>query len=103
MDEKRIEQVLEIENQAQALHDAALREADQMPKQADPEGQALIEKARQEAETEARQLVDGAKAEDETKRIISQAEEETRQTEKIAMTNFDRAVTYVLHRVIGKE
>lgn len=103
MDEKRIEQVLEIENQAQAIHEAALREAEQLPKQAEKEAQALLEKGRLEAEEEARQIVSGAQVEVESKRILSQAEENARRTETLALSNLDRGVAYVLRRVIGQE
>jgi V/A-type H+-transporting ATPase subunit G/H len=103
MDEKRIEQVLEIENQAQAIHEAALHEAEQLPKQAEKEAQALIDKARSEAEEEARRMIDLAQVEDESKHILAQAEEDARRTEALAMTNFDRGVAYVLKHVIGRE
>jgi V/A-type H+-transporting ATPase subunit G/H len=103
MDEKRIEQVLEIENQAQAIHEAAQREAEQLPKQAEKEAQALIEKARSEAEEEARRIVDHAQAEDESARILAQAAENARSTEALAMSNLDRGVAYVLTHVIGRE
>ena len=55
MNEKRIEQVLEIEKQAQAILDAATREADQLPARAEQEAQAMIAQVRADAEAEARQ------------------------------------------------
>jgi vacuolar-type H+-ATPase subunit H len=103
MDEKRIEQVLEIENQAQAIHDAALQEAEQIPLQAEKDGQAIIDKARAEAEAEARQIIAQSQDEEELKRILAQAEQQNQSREATAKTNFDRAVAYVLNRVIGKE
>lgn len=103
MDERRIEQVLEIENQAQAIHEAALREAEQLPKQAEKEAQALLEKGRQEAEEEARRIVSEAQVEAESKHILSQAEENAHRSETLAMSNLDRGVAYVLRRVIGQE
>ncbi len=103
MDEKRIEQVLEIEKQAQGVREAATKEAEQIPIRANEEAQALIQKTRLEAEEEARQIVAHAHAKEETERILSQAEEDARRTEALATTNFDRAVAYVLNRAIGKE
>ena len=88
MDEKRIEQVLDIENQAQAIHEAARQEAEQLPKQAEKDAQALIDKARSEAEEEARRIVELAQAEDESKRILAQAAENARTSEALAMSNF---------------
>jgi vacuolar-type H+-ATPase subunit H len=103
MNENRIQQVLEIEKQAQNVHEQAVRAAQQLPAQAEQESQALIDKARAEAQEEARKIVAGAKAEDVSARILAQAEEKNRQAEALAMSNFDRAVSYVLDRVINKE
>jgi V/A-type H+/Na+-transporting ATPase subunit G/H len=100
---KRIQQVLEIERQAQAIHEAAMRQSEQSPIQAEQEAQALIEKARTDAEEEARQLVANAQAQEERARILAQAEEEVRRMEALAMSHFDRAVGYVLDRVAGRE
>ncbi len=103
MNEKRIEQVLEIEKQALALHEAAIKEAEQIPVQAEKEAQGQVEKARQEAEEKARQIEANAEPKEECDRIMAQATENARQTMELGMSNFDRAVTYVLNRVIGKE
>ncbi len=103
MNEKRIEQVLEIEKQALALHEAARHEAELIPVQAEKESQALIEKARADAEAKAQQIEAKAEPKEECDRIIAQATEQARQTTELGMSNFDRAVTYVLNRVIGKE
>jgi len=103
MDEKRVEQVLEIEKQAQDIHDNALREAEQLLKQAEKETQAMIAQAVAAAEEQARRMVSNTQVDDEIKRILSQVEEEASRSEALAMTNFDRAVSYILSRVVGKE
>ncbi len=103
MDEKRIEQVLEIEKVAQEVHDNALREAEQMVKLAEKETQAMVVQTVAAAEEEARQMVRNTQVDDEVKRILAQAEEEAGRSEALAMTNFDRAVSYILSRVVGKE
>ena len=69
---------------------------------AEQEAQALIEKARAEAEQKAREMVAEVKADEESARILSEAEEKNKQFEALAMSNLDRAVNYVLERVIGK-
>lgn len=102
MNENRIQQVLEIEKQAQEIHDAAVHDAQQLPIAADQEAQSILEKARVEAHEEARQLISKAQAQEETTRILAQAEEKSRQGEAMAMSNFDRAVTYILDRIITK-
>ncbi|HEX9838100.1 MAG TPA: hypothetical protein VGA72_02070 [Anaerolineales bacterium] len=102
MNEKHIQQVLEIEKQAQEIHEAAIREAQQLPVTAEQEAQALIEKAQAEAQQQAREMVSKVQADEESARILSEAEEKNRQFEALAMSNFDRAVAYVLERVIGR-
>ena len=103
MNENRIQQVLEIEKQAQEIHEIAIRDAQQLPISADQESQAMMEKVRAGAQEEARQLVANAQAKQETDRILLEAEQKNGQTEALAMSNFDRAVNYILDRVIGKE
>ena len=102
MNEKHIQQVLEIEKQAQELHDAAVKEAQQLPVLAEQEAQALIEKAKAEAQQQAREMVAQVKADEESARILSEVEEKNKKFEALAKGNSDRAVNYVLERVIGR-
>lgn len=102
MNEKHIQQVLDIEKRAQEIHDAALKEAQQLPVMAEQEAQALIEKAKAEAQQKAREMISKVQADEESARILSEAEEKNRQFEALAMKNSDRAVNYVLERVIGR-
>ncbi len=103
MNENRIRQVLDIEKRAQENYDTALKEAQQLPAQAEQEAQDIVNKARSQAQEEARQIVTRAKAEGEVDRILAEAEEQNRQLEARAMSNFDRAVNYILDRVVGRE
>ena len=103
MNEKNIQEVLEIEKQAEAIHKAALQEAQQIPVEAEQEAQALIEKARATAEEEARKLIANAQSEEETARILSEAKDKIKHTDGLATKNRDRAVSYVMARVIGQE
>ena len=102
MNEKHIQQVLEIEKRAREIQESAQKEAQQLPVIAEQEAQALIEKARTEAQQQAREMVSQVKADEESARILSEVEERNKQFEALSMSNFDRAVTYVLERVIGK-
>ena len=102
MNEKQIQKVIEIEKRAQEIHDAALKEAQQLPVLAEQEAQALIEKAKAEAEQEAREMLSQVHADEEGARILSEVEEKNRQFETVATGNIDRAVDYVLERVIGR-
>ncbi len=103
MNENRIRQVLDIEKRAQENYQAALNEAQRLPAQAEQDSQELLNKSRAEAQEEARQIVAKAKAEGDVDRILAEAEEKNRQIEARAMSNFDRAVNYILDRVTGKE
>jgi vacuolar-type H+-ATPase subunit H len=102
MNEKRIEQVLEIEKQAQQILDAATRDAEQLPARAEQEARDMVERARSQAQEEARQMLEKAQSQEETAGIQSKADEKNRETEQRAMKNLDKAVAYVLDRVIGK-
>jgi regulator of protease activity HflC (stomatin/prohibitin superfamily) len=95
VNEKHIQQVIEIEKRAQEIHEAAMKEAQQLPVIAEQEAQA-------EAEQEAREMVSKVQADEEGARILSEVEEKNRQFETVAMSNLDRAVEYVLERVIGR-
>jgi vacuolar-type H+-ATPase subunit H len=102
MNEKHIQQVLEIEKQAQEIHETAVREAQQLPAAAEQEAQALIEKAKAEAQQEAREMLSKVQADEDGARILSEAEEKSRKLDALAKSNFDRAVAYVLERVAGR-
>src|SRR5512133_2885385 len=102
MNEKHIQQVIAIEKRAQEIHEAAMKEAQQLPVMAEQEAQALIEKARAEAQQQAREMASRVQADEESAHILSEVEEKNRQFEALAMRNLDRAVTYVLDRVIGR-
>jgi hypothetical protein len=103
MNENRIQQVLEIEQKAQEIHEVALRDAQQLQVSADKESQATLEKSRVEAQAEARQLIADAQAKEEIARILTEAEAKNLQVEALAMSNFDRAVNFILDRVVGRE
>ena len=103
MNENRIQQVLEIEKQANEIRDEIIRSAALLPVQAEKEAQAMIEKGRAEAQDEANQLLAKAQAEQDSAEIMSQANEKILRTEILAKGNFTRAVAYVVARVTGRE
>ncbi len=103
MNEERIQQIVKIEQQVQSIHEAARSEAERLPLQAEQEVQALIGKARKEAEEEAKRLLSEARAEEEVARILKQAEQDALGLEHNAMGHLDRAVNYVLARVVGRD
>ena len=103
MNEQRIMQVLDIERQAQGLHENAVRTAEQLQLQAASEAQSLVEKARADALEEARRMAGSAQAKDECARILAQTDEKNHRMESLAAVHFDSAVSYVLNRIVGRE
>ncbi len=103
MNERRIQEVLEIEKQAQEVHDSAVREAEQLPVQADKDARSIVDQAKAQAEDEARAMIAKAQSEDVSARILAETQAEAKRTEAVAMNNFDHAVAYVLDRVVGRE
>ena len=103
MNEERINQLKEIENEAQTLFDTASREAQGLPQQAEIEARQLLEKTRSEAQMEANHLITEAEQSQEAEQIIQKAREEAERKEALAMNNMDRAVKYVLNRIAGRE
>jgi F0F1-type ATP synthase membrane subunit b/b' len=103
VNEKRIQQVLEIEKKAEEIRAKAAAEAELIPVSAEQAGQDLIAKARTSAQEEANQMIAKAKAEQESATILADTDEHLRRTETTAKNNFDRAVAYVLSRVVGRE
>ena len=102
MNEERIQQVLEIEKQAQEIQEQAKREAQEIPAKAEQEAQEIIAKAKADAQEEARKLVSGAQAEDAAVQGKSKEASGNGEFEASARKNLDKAVAFVLERVIGK-
>ena len=103
MNENRIHEVIDIEKQADEIYNKAVVEAEHIPQQAEQAAKVLIEEARLAAEKEASNILANAEAKEECERILAKAEENINKNETIAKRNFDRAVTYVISRVLGRE
>lgn len=97
----RIKQVLEIEKKAKEMQEKAARDAQELPVKAEQEGQVLIAKAKADAEQEARKIIAAAQNVDAVKGALADGDKSD-QLEAQAKKNFDKAVAYVLDRVIGK-
>jgi vacuolar-type H+-ATPase subunit H len=102
MNEKNIQQVLEIEKQAQEMQEKAKREAQEIPVKAEQEAQALIAKAIADAHEEARKMVAAAQAQDASDGLAADMASKNSEFEAAAKKNFDKAVAFVLERVIGR-
>lgn len=102
MNEKHIQQVLEIEKQAQEVQEKAKREAQDIPMKAEQEAQALIAKARTEAQEEARKMIASVQADDNSDQAAANLASQNSELEAKAKGNFNKAVAFVLERVIGR-
>jgi F-type H+-transporting ATPase subunit b len=102
MNEQRIQEILEIETQAQEMLAQAKREAEGLPVKAESEAHEMVEKARAAANEEARRILEQAQAANEADKIMAAAEDRMAQTGKLAEKNLEKAVTLVLDRVLGK-
>jgi vacuolar-type H+-ATPase subunit H len=103
MNEKHIQQILDIEKQARAVYESAIKEAELLPLQAEKDAQKVIEQARLDAENEARQMIEKAKAQNEIANILAEAEKQVQRNDVIAARNIDRTVSHVINRVVGRE
>jgi vacuolar-type H+-ATPase subunit H len=103
LNEKKIQAVIEIEKQASEVYDKAVKDADRIPVQAEKDAQELVEKARTEAEAEAQRLLASAQPKDQCEKILADSEKQIKHNEAVAKQNFERAVTYVISRVLGRE
>ncbi len=102
MNEKHIQQVLEIEKQAQEVQEKARREAQEIPAKAEQESQAIIAKAKADAHEEARKLIAAAQPGDVSGQVEVAGGESVNSEFEASATNFDKAVAFVLERVIGR-
>jgi vacuolar-type H+-ATPase subunit H len=105
LNEERVQQIVDLEQKAQAIYDAAVHKAEQLPVQAKKEVRVLVEKAQTEAQTQASKLIADAKAkaQEESARVLEQAKQDAEHMKALAMGRFDRAVGFVLNRVTGRE
>jgi vacuolar-type H+-ATPase subunit H len=101
MSEKNIQQVLEIEKKASEMQEKAKREAQEIPVKAEQEAQAIIAKAIADANEQASKMIASAKSDEGSGSAADIATQNT-EFETNAKKNFDKAVAFVLERVIGK-
>jgi vacuolar-type H+-ATPase subunit H len=102
VNEKRIREVIEVEQRALEMLAHAKRDAEQIPIQAEAEAAAIVENARAAAQDEARRMIEDAQKGDEATEIISQAQANMSRKAELADQNLEKAVTYVVERVLGR-
>ena len=102
MNGNRIQEVIDIEKRAQAMVEAARKEAELLPRRADEESRELVANARRTAEEEAAKILEAARSADSAEQILAAAQESMGERRKLAEKNLERAVAYVVDRVLGK-
>ena len=102
MNEKRINEVINIEKQADEIFSKSVAEAERIPQKAEQEAKELIENARVQAQKEAQNILASSQTTDETDRILHEADTTNKRNETLAKHNFERATTYVISRVVGR-
>ncbi len=103
MNEKRIQEVIEIEKKAVEAYNKSVKDAERIPAQAEKDAKTLLEKSRSNAESEAQELLAKSHPTDQCEKILADAESQIKHNENSAKRNFDRAVSYVISRVLGRE
>jgi vacuolar-type H+-ATPase subunit H len=101
MNEKRIQDVIEVEKQAEEMLAAASRAAEELPAKAEAEAREILERARVSAKQEAKDMLDRSAGEDESQTILAEAEKKMGEYDRLAEKNFESAVEFVLQKVIG--
>ena len=102
MNEKHIREVLEVEKQAEELLAAAKREVERLPLDAETDARGIIEQERAAAREEARRILEEARSGGEAAEILARTQERMGEAEKRAAVHLEKAVAFVLERVIGK-
>jgi hypothetical protein len=62
----------------------------------------MLARARSEAQEEARRIVVDVQAEDKSKDVLAAVNTKNSEFEALSKKNFDKAVAFVLDRVLGK-
>jgi len=102
VNEKRIREVLDVEQQALDLLERAKHEAEQAPLQAETKARELIEGGRALAQAEAQGLVEAAQGGEQASDILAAANARMKKSAESAEKNMEKAVAYVLERVVGE-
>jgi vacuolar-type H+-ATPase subunit H len=102
VNEKRIREVIEVEKRALDMVAQANREAEQIPVEAEARAASIVDMARAAARDEAQRMVQRAKEGQESSGILAQAAVRMSQTAGLAEKNLEKAVMFVLERVLAR-
>jgi vacuolar-type H+-ATPase subunit H len=105
MSQETITQILAIEEQAVQIHTDARQQADHMTTEAKKTATTVREQTLDNIRRQAEQITaEGQHTAEVTRsRIIAQAEAEAQHLENVAAQHLDRAVSFVLDQIAGRE
>ena len=102
MNEERLKQILEVEEQAQSLYEVAAKQAGTLPEQAEQAVQVLLDETRQKAEIDNARLTEEIINPKIIEDIVQQYAQRTTKRDALAQVNMPKAVDYVVQVLLGK-
>jgi vacuolar-type H+-ATPase subunit H len=103
--QETIAQILSVEEAAVQIHDDAQRQAEQVTAEARQASTTVREQTLAHIRQQAEQIAaEGQRAAEVSRaRIIAQAEAEAQRLENVAAQHLERAVSFVLDQIAGRE
>ena len=103
MNKQKVQQILQIESNAQKIRSDAQQAAKQMLIDVQVEVSQLQSQVRQDAEQETEQILNQALSKEKGSRILNQAKTSGQKKETLAKQNFDHAVDFVLEQITRQD
>lgn len=100
MDEERLKRILDVEDEAQMLYEQAVLETNLIPAKAEEQVKLLIDQARQQAEADAKKLINSLCDPQHVKDVLDKNMQKMQQREALADANMPKAVQFVLQNLL---
>ncbi len=101
MNEEQVKRILKADQESQSAYDAALEQAHTVPIMAAQRVEALLARVKESAETEAIKIIMDASGSGTNLDAEETQHQEFRRMEVLAKSNHDKAVKFVLRKLIG--
>jgi F0F1-type ATP synthase membrane subunit b/b' len=101
MNEEHVKRILKADQEAQKSYELAVKNAEVIPIQAEVKAKSLLDMAKQNAEGEAKTILDRARTDLVDPAKNESVEEDLRKMELSAEKNLDKAVEFVLGQLMG--
>ena len=103
MNKQKVQQILQIETDAQKIRSDAQQTAKQMLIDAKTEVTKLQSQVRRDAEQETEQILNQALSKEKSSHILNQAKTDGEKKETLAKQNFNHAVDFVLEQIVRQD